>query len=158
MKSAKHNLGTSKSRSEGRGARDKGRAKDFHSLAPRPLPLAPLLEQLESRRMMTTLNVSNGSNVTLDVTPGGGIETIIDGNKTDYSAGQYGNVLVDISGSLTIKATVVPVSIDYANYPITFHGTHGMRDIKASVAINPGLSDNPYNDSFNVTFNETGDT
>src|SRR5882724_5194941 len=68
--------------------------------------IKPMLELMESRRLMSTLNVFDGSNVTLGVTPSGGIETIIDGNKTDYSAGQYGNVLVDISGSLTIKATV----------------------------------------------------
>src|SRR5690242_6215575 len=101
MHPGKHTLGTSKSSRKHRNTRCAAAVNRF-------------FEELETRRLMTTLNVSQGTNVTLDVTPGGGIETIIDGDKTDYSAGQFGYVLVDTSGTITIKAIVVPVTIDYA--------------------------------------------
>src|SRR3954468_18627087 len=145
MNSARHSLGTStKKRSDKRLRR----------------AIRPVFEQMEARRLMSnTLFVyASDANVTLDVRANGGVETIIGGVTTDYSAGQWSDVSVTDAGDITVKATVVPVSIGTHTGPITFHNIHGMRDIQATVSIDPGLPDDPYYDDFNVTFDETGDT
>src|SRR5436853_7742716 len=92
MTSRKHAIGTSTTR--------RNQARSRLASATRAV-----FEPMEERQMFTTLTVAGGSNVTLGVTPSGGIQTIIDGDTTNYSAGQYGSLLVDTAGSLPKAAT-----------------------------------------------------
>jgi hypothetical protein len=152
MKRAKHNLGTSTSKARRRSA------------------VLPVVERVEGRRLMSgTLFVDNANgagSITLDVNAGGGVETIVNGVKTDYSQGDWSNVVIETgsdSQPVNVKATVVPTTLTVGAGLVTFHDSHGMRDIKAVVTLETNAPvqqppftyhDNPYH----IVFNDTGDT
>lgn len=127
--------------------------------------IATACERLERRTLLSTLVVSGTSGddtITLDVTPQGGVETIVNGVKQDYAPNQWD--AVDVSSgtgndTINVKATVVPTTLRYLGFAtINVGDEHGVQDIKAMLTADGSAPGPLAGGNAALTLDDTGDS
>ena len=122
-------------------------------------------ELLEHRTLLSALLVNDTpgmDTITLGATPAGGIKTIVNGQETDYTPGQWDSLIVQSTAggdTINVQATVVPTTVHYLDsVTINVGDPMGVQDIKAILNMN-GAAPGPVADGgAAINIDDSGDS
>jgi len=142
------------------------RCRSHTAVRRRPrLVVATACESLERRTLLSTLVVSGTAGddtITLDVTPQGGVETVVNGVKQDYAPNQWDAVEVGSgtgNDTINVKATVVSTTLRYLQFAtINVGDEHGVQDIKANLTADGSAPGPLAGGNAALTLDDTGDS
>jgi len=123
-------------------------------------------ERLEVRTLLTALVVNDTAAVdviTMDVSAGGGVITVVNGTQTEYALGQWDSVFVTSAtggDTINVRATVVPTTVKYvgsSQVSVNVGNAHGVQDINATLNMNGAAGGPARGGSAAIRIDDTAD-